>query len=136
MNKLHKDNQDTMNDFDDQVECFIDQLPHDREWTIESGKYSHYVYLMNSYHVMNDLGFFVGYSDFRIRLVKSDFISLMNLMAWGKIEEANEILWAMSMNFALQFTGDRYLSRYYDLREYLTDTFFYALDTMSVIYTV
>jgi hypothetical protein len=140
MKKLHKDYLGMLEHCDEEVQWFIDQLPHgsgiDCKWEIESGEHSQYVYLTNSYHVMSDNGFYIGHADFRIRLDKEAFIILINLIAWGKIEEANEILWAMSVNFEIQFTGDRYLSRYYNLREYLTDIIYYALDNMSAIYTV
>jgi hypothetical protein len=140
VNKLHKAYQNMMDHCDEEVEWFIDQLPHgsgiDCKWEVHSTGNSQYVYLCNSFHVMSDVGFYIGYADFRIRIDKGDFIHLVNTIAryersypsvrYYVISELSEILKTISGNFTLQFTGDRHLAEYYDLREYLTDTVWHA----------
>jgi len=140
MNKLHKEYLKCWDRHEDEAMWLIDQLPHGSgincDWNVNSGENSQYVYLCNSFHLMNDSGFYIGYADFRIRINKGDFIHLINTIAryeraypsirYHVISELSEILKTMSGNFALQFTGDRHLAKYYDLREYLTDTIWHT----------
>jgi len=140
VNKLHKAYLACLDRHDEEVEWFIDQLPHgsgiDCKWTIESGEHSQYVYLVNSFHVMHESGFYIGYADFRIRINKGDFIHLINTIAryeraypsvrYYVINELSEILKSLSASFTLQFIGDRHFAQYYDLREYLTDTIWHT----------
>lgn len=87
----------------------IDNLPHGSgincDWHISKttrGK----VVCHNSYQVMNETGFYIGYADFSIR--------------FGAEHPAD---------FRLMFHGrqSQYLAQYYQLRDYLEDTIFWSL---------
>lgn len=78
------------------------KLPHgsgiDGDWFIEEKKGKLYAY--NSYHVMNDYGFYAGWQDFYLVVPKNNF-----------------------NNFKLHFQGNQYLAQKYMLRQYLEDLF-------------
>lgn len=82
-------------------------LPHgsgiDGDWHIEEK--GNNIYAGNSYHCMDDVGYYVGWQDFYLIIPKSN-----------------------PKNFKLHFKGDQYLARKYMLRDYLEDTFAYALE--------
>lgn len=114
----------------ERLEDFIDSLPHGSgincEWSGHMPKNGRYVYLTNSFHVMNDAGFYVGYQDFTVRIDKEDFIQFIENHGarWQAVE-------SMKRDFKLQFNGSHYLADYYMLRDYLEDTIHYGLDCIQ-----
>jgi len=82
------------------------------DWTInrlKNGK----IQAFNSYHVMSEVGFYVGWANFSITFDPS--LPLPEL----------------AQTFRLQFHGPQshYLNSYYGLREYLDDVVFYSIDS-------
>lgn len=99
-----------------QESAILQSLPHgsgiNLDWTINhlgNGK----IQAFNSYHVMSEYGFYIGWADFSITLDPS--LSLEDIAS----------------SFRLCFHGSRsqYLARYYDLRSYLEDTLVYCIET-------
>lgn len=99
---------------DDAEEVLKRNLPHGSgincDWTFEWMTTA--VICRNSYHCMNDNGFYEGYADFSITLHYAEDVS----------------------DFRLKFHGyqAQRLNRKHMLREYLTETFFYALTDEGV----
>jgi len=95
--------------FTEQEQDIIENLPHGSgincDWHIEKNTRGKIV-AHNSYQVMSEHGFYIGYADFSIR--------------WMPGQEKE---------FRLMFHSQRaqYLARYYGLREYLDDTFYHSL---------
>jgi len=98
--------------FSERERATIENLPHgsgiDCDWFCEkngAGK----VVCYNSYHCMDEFGYYDGYADFSVRWVA------------GKEKD-----------FRLMFHGvnGQYLDRKYQLREYLEDTFYYNLESV------
>jgi hypothetical protein len=85
------------------IDKITDKLPHgsgiDADWYIETKRQT--IVASNSYHCMNDVGYYDGWADFTL------YIPLKN-----------------PMNFKLHFGGQdaQYLNRKYMLRDYLEDT--------------
>jgi hypothetical protein len=149
MNKLHNEYQTIIENFDESVQWLVEALPHgagvNGTWEVNSGEFSDYVYLVNSYQVMSEMGYYVGWQDFRIRIDKVDFISLVRFYTrfcylkgmLGRIpENKREVIIAklekIASEFTLQFAGGSYLARYYDLRPYLEDTIAYSLTYWAI----
>jgi len=95
----------------DSEAAIIENLPHgsgiDASWDIQvntAGKIVAY----NSYHVMDEYGYYVGWADFSIRWTPGD-----------------------AVNFRLMFHGAnaQYLNWRYLLREYLEDTIAYSIQS-------
>lgn len=93
-------------------EMLLERLPSGSgfncDWDIEE---KHGYYKCNSsFQVMNEVGFYVGFADFSV------IVPFKN-----------------PTNFKLHFHGKRsqYLNQYFQLREYLEDTIFYALDEVE-----
>lgn len=92
---------------------FMESLPHgsgiDSKWNFTLHKDS--IRFYNSYHCMNDTGYYVGYADFVIIVPKDAF-----LRGWYR---------TIATSFDLQFQGkdSQYLARKHFLRDYLEDTF-------------
>ena len=93
----------------------IQSLPHgsgiNADWTVnrlKNGK----IQAFNSFHVMSEHGFYIGWADFSVTFDPS--LPLPEL----------------AQTFRLQFHGSQaqYLNTYYGLREYLDDTLFYCID--------
>ena len=109
MNKAQKQQVESL------VDDFIEKLPHGSgincnwHWLIKG----QFVCFTNSYHVMNDVGFYVGYQDFTVKIPIAPFLA-QNFVD-------------MAAQFVLQFNGNQYLAQYYMLRDYLTDTIYFAL---------
>ena len=83
------------------VEKFIDDLHGsgiDADWNIQETKNSFRA--LNSYHAMDENGFYVGWQDFVVIFLKNKDVD----------------------QFKLQFQGDRYLAQKFMLRDYLDDT--------------
>jgi len=96
-----------------------DVLPHgagiDCEWSfkwLKNGKLK----AVNSYHCMNDIGYYDGYADFTV------------------IFPVHKALTA----FALQFNGKQasYKNNHYMLRDYIEDTIYSALEGKESIYSL
>lgn len=91
----------------------IDALPHgsgiDCDWVIDVTKQS--IRMSNSYHCMDDNGFYCGYADFTVIIPLS-----VRANHWQDY-------------FKLQFHGDdsQYLNRKHGLREFLEEQISYAL---------
>ena len=82
------------------------KLPHgsgiDADWVVEDK--GRYWKCSNSFHCMNDEGFYIGWQDFSVIISKKDI-----------------------GNFRLHFHGYRYLAERYMLRDYLEDVIHYCL---------
>lgn len=109
-------------------EDFIYNLPHgsgiDCDWSGHCPSNGKYVYFRNSYHVMNENGFYAGYQDFTVRL---DFFDFMLLMLSDNLEHKAAAMDSMKKTFTIQFNNGHYLADYYMLKEYLEDTIYWAL---------
>jgi hypothetical protein len=124
-------------------EEFVDSLPHgsgiDCTWGGHTTKHGKYVYFTNSYHVMNEVGYYVGYQDFTVRLDKKEFhlfLTYTELKRTQCIDEPDREDWTMIAHdtidsilksFTIQFNNGHYLADYYGLREYLEDTIYWSL---------
>jgi len=92
----------------DKMARIVAGLPHgsgiDAEWSIALRRDK--IVCHNSYHVMSDRGFYVGWAEFDVHIPDRH-----------------------PTDFALHFLGRRaqYLARYYDLRSYLEDTILQAM---------
>ena len=115
----------------DGQEFIIDLLQHgsgiDSNWSIHKPKNGRYVYFGNSYHCMDDNGFYCGYQDFSVILPAVIVDHIIKVSRYHTKTELYNILKISAGMFTLQFNGDRYLSEYYALRDYLTDTVYHAL---------
>jgi hypothetical protein len=113
------------------LEFLIDTLPHgsgiDCGWSINAPKNGRYVYFSNSYHCMDDNGYYVGYQDFTIVIPAFMVYQLIEFINYTDKTMLHAALKFCAHMFTLQFNGDRYLSERYDLRDYLTDTVYHAL---------
>jgi len=91
-------------------EKLLDVLPHgsgiDGDWYIEDK--GSYFYAGNSYHCMDEYGYYDGWQDFYLTIPKKD-----------------------PTKFKLHFRGDQYLARKYMLRDYLEDLFGLRLNELS-----
>ena len=124
------------------LEDFIDNLPHgsgiDCDWAGHMPANGEYVYFRNSYHCMDEYGYYDGYQDFTLRIPKVDFIRFvygswfMSLsMISDHVTEAKS-MWgnasiAIIGEFTVQFNNGHYLADKHMLKGYLGDTFAYAL---------
>ncbi len=124
------------------LEDFVENLPHGSgincEWAGHMPDNGKYVYFRNSYHCMDENGFYDGYQDFTFRIPKIDFINFiygswfMSLsMISDHVTEAKN-MWAdatMSIidEFVIQFNNGHYLADKHVLKDYLDDTFAWAL---------
>lgn len=95
----------------------LDVLPHgsgiDADWRVSFNNNQTKATFRNSFHCMDESGFYEGWQDFQIVVNLTD--SVRN--------------WAHT--FKLQFTGDRWLAKKHDLRPYLEDMFAYAFDEIK-----
>ena len=93
-------------------EKIIECLPHgsgiDCEWTYKEKK--DYIVFSNSFHVMNDNGYYIGYIDFSVILKENDF----------------------KLVFHTNSCGYRIINNY-ALRDYLEDTIYYCLKEKEII---
>lgn len=107
----------------DKLEWFIDSLPHgsgiDCTWGGHMPVNGRYVYFSNSYHCMDENGFYDGYQDFTLRLDKKDFIAFLSGDEWASID----FIW----DFKIQFNNGHYLADKHMLKDYLDDLFAYVL---------
>ena len=91
------------------LERLKELLPHgsgiDCDWELE--RKGDYVYCQNSYHTMNEHGYYDKYADFTIK-IPIDFPGDFKLMFNGKTAQ--------------------YMNRKYMLRDYLEDTIFHNLN--------
>ena len=91
------------------IEKIIDSLPHgsgiDCDWNCEIK--NNKIILSNSFHLMNDLGFYICYCDFYIIIDVFDALS-----------------------FKLKFNGNHYYVNKYDLRSYLDDVIYSYIEMM------
>ena len=141
------DNEDYPNaqELENSLESFVNELPHGSGIDCTWGGYvkGNYVYFHNSYHCMNEGGFYDGYQDFRIRIDKSDFYRMLNAarnMNHYKFEPSRQreikrldvMLGYIRDEFVLQFTGGQYKADKYMLRDYLTDTIAYSIEEMEL----
>lgn len=94
------------------VEDLGEALPHgsgiNGDWEIEYRK--NYIIARNSYHCMDENGFYDGWQDFSVVIKKDEY----------KGEYQN--------NIRLHFHNCHYLADKYMLREYLEDTIYYCLE--------
>lgn len=105
----------------------IESLPHgsgiDCKWTVEVAKNGSVV-AYNSFHVMNDVGFYVGYQDFKVKLFrrKTDDI---HYLRDGRIQILSH---KGDIEVVVQSVGGWRRDRAaYDLREYIWDTVLWSL---------
>ncbi len=118
-------------------EDFVDNLPHGSgincDWAGHMSDSGKYVYFRNSYHAMNEYGFYDGYQDFTVRIPKIDFMAFIygqwfhsiGKESWG-MGRVNASL-SIVENFVIQFNNGHYLADKHMLKEYLDDTFAYTL---------
>ena len=123
---------------------FANQLPHgsgiDGAWEYHTT--ANYVYFNNSYHCMDENGFYDGWQDFRIRIDKTTFELLYD--AIGKMrrykhepsrqamfKRVDVLLDIIKDEFILQFTGSRYKAKKYFLQDYLVDTIVWSIGEMG-----
>ena len=132
--------------YDDFLEVFIDNLPHgsgiDCEWWGNMPKSGDYVTFGNSYHCMNENGFYDGYQDFFIRILKVDFIRMA--LEFHKIKFylhqpsvaiAKRNFFALKdfirNDFTLHYSGGNYKAEKYMLTDYLVDTISYSFELLG-----
>ncbi len=96
----------------DMEEVLRSKLPHgsgiDGDWTVfwEPGSGHGRWVCENAYHVMNDRGFYVGWAPFHLIIPQDN-----------------------PLEFRLSFVGpNRWMARYYHLRDFLEDEFYWALE--------
>jgi hypothetical protein len=132
--------------YDDFLKVFIDNLPSgsgiDCEWSGNMPKSGDYVTFGNSYHCMNENGFYDGYQDFFIRILKVDFIRLAleyhkvtNYLYHPAIDKAKRNFLALldfiRNDFTLHYSGGNYKAEKYYLIDYLLDTIAYSFEMMG-----
>ena len=123
---------------------FAQQLPHgsgiDSSWEMENK--GSYIYFTNSYHCMNEAGYYDGWQDFRIRInatiwnLCADAVKKMRTysqvdMHRKMTERVNVLMDIISEDFQVQFTGGSYKANKYMLSEYLEDTIAWSLKEMT-----
>lgn len=92
----------------DNITSIIESLPHgsgiDCKWEIDTN--DKWIIAKNSFHCMNQDGYYVGYADFTVKI---------------PVE--------FPESFKLEFNGKtaQYRNRKFGLREYLEDTLYYAI---------
>lgn len=100
----------------DRIVSILDSLPHgsgiDSSWTVTLNKSS--LLLHNSYHCMDDNGYYDGWLDFTIRVSKSTLFDSSKLSYDFTLE----------FNNATSYHRNKYISL---LREYLDATIHYGL---------
>ena len=136
---------------EEMIERFINNvLPHgsgiDCDWRVmgtgfenyySQGKIgkdnSKYVYFNNSYHCMDENGYYDGYQDFSVRMDKTMFFAMIDAACHADTymheeskrnmqERVRVLADILSETFVLQFTNGQYKSEKYQLRDYLEDT--------------
>lgn len=126
---------------DEKFKIFAGMLPHgsgiDCDWN--AYQTNQYVYFTNSYHLMDQHGFYSGWQDFTVRVERQIYDAWLDATeksvfyrhAESKAEQtahAKVLLKILASNFMLHFNnGERYLARQQRLREYLPDTIFWSL---------
>lgn len=120
-----------MNDKNERMEILVDLLPHgsgiDCKWEVSRPKNGRFVYFHNSYHAMNENGYYEGYQDFSV-VIPAVIVDLF--LSHGRYiskKHAARDLQVMADTFKLEFNGDRYLSEKHYLRDYLTDEIYHSL---------
>jgi hypothetical protein len=125
----------------DSIVEFTNGLPHgsgiDASWNYNATNGS-YVYFSNSFHCMDENGFYCGWQDFSVRLDKTLFDYVID--AYAKMvsynhmpskermtERVNSLLDLLAENFTLQFNNGHHLADRHLLRDYLEDTIHYAI---------
>lgn len=110
-------------------------------WHIETKGKGKYIRLYNSYHVMSDTGMYIGWQDFIILLDRATFDNLVWTIAVCDMlddhthnELIHKLIYMLRDSFKFQFSGDRYLGRYYALKEFLDEDFAYNLATIAKDY--
>jgi hypothetical protein len=96
---------------------FCSNLQHgggiDADWSVWEPKTGKNLYFSNSYHLMDENGFYAGWQDFTLVISKKNW--------------ANDNY----TDFTIEFNnGVRYLTEQIYLKEYLYDTFHYTLGEM------
>lgn len=113
------------------LEFLIDTLPHGSgincEWSINAPKNGRYVYFSNSYHCMNEGGYYVGYQDFSIVFPLCMFDQVVDKCRYIDKSHVTAVIKLIADMFTLQFNNGQYLADKYMLRDYLTDTVYHAL---------
>ncbi len=124
------------------LEDFIDNLPHgsgiDCDWEGHMPDSGKYVYFRNSYHCMDEYGYYEGYQDFTVRIPKIDFINFvygswfMSMSMTSDLVTEAKNMWGDATisiidEFTVQFNGGHYLADKHMLKDYLDDTFAWAL---------
>ena len=132
--------------YDDFLEFFIDMLPHGSgincDWGGNMPQSGGYVTFSNSYHCMDENGFYDGYQDFFIRFLKTDFIRLSEEFYGVKgyryqpnVEIAKRNMLALldfvQSDFTLHYSGGNYLAKKHYLDDYLNDTIAYGFELMG-----
>lgn len=147
MNTVYVDN--LTEDQETAVMDFMDDLPHgsgiDCDWhcTMKGD----YVLFSNSYHCMNENGYYEGYQDFTVKLNKRDFMRYIDcvneaertkhwVIAHDKYTEqqlkrACVMLDIIASEVILQFNGNQYLATKHYLRDYLWDTISYSISSIN-----
>ena len=109
-----------------------EELPHgsgiDCDWFVRvSGRF---ICFANSYHCMNEDCYYVGWQDFTIKISYELYeffteakLRVQNLYEYDEsaIERLKVLRCLIAENFILEFNGDQYLARRYELRDYLTE---------------
>jgi len=90
-NCVKNGNQEWFRRHHEELKDLLNQLPHgsgiDGDWKIEYDKTKNdNIVLSNSYHVMNEVGFYDGWIDFTV-IVKPDFISGFQLNIKGRFSD-------------------------------------------------
>lgn len=115
----------------DGLEFLIDLLPHgsgiDCTWGIHKPKNGRYVYFTNSYHCMNDNGYYVGYQDFSIVIPSIMIDQVIKYMRYTDKSLLHSTMRILSDMFTLQFNNGQYLADRFMLRDYLEETIAYSL---------
>lgn len=56
---------------------FLENMPHgsgiDADWAVSEPKDGRYIYFHNSFHLMDENGFYAGWQDFKVRFLKSEW---------------------------------------------------------------
>lgn len=119
---------------------FARQLPHgsgiDATW--EYRDTANYVYFSNSFHCMDENGFYGGWQDFSVRLDRTVFSYMVEAkknydnyhheaMKEDQRKRLYVLLDILAESFTLQFNGGDYLANKYFLRDYLENTIHYSI---------
>lgn len=129
------------------LKYFFENLSHgsgiDCDWTGYTTKNGDYVYITNSYHCMDDVGYYDGYQDFSIVILKTDFLRLVDFYNKYSVYQHvpskngykdlfNAVLEMIRCDFKLQFNNGQYKADRYMLRDYLEDTIVWNLEEMKL----